>query len=816
MPTKLTFPEASVSTGISLQTSTSVPQFVFESDPTSGLLYDGGDLQIVVQGSTVAQVSQTSLVCLGNVDVVGVIAGSGQQGLTGLNVAASPAIANVEITNGYWSTLFTSVLLADSSSEYAVINGTNFSPGTAVQVVSNSSSKNALAVSYNGSTQLRAHLPSRPAGVYQLTVITPTGATASTSITYSNTPTWVTQSDLGNVSWNVPFSVQLEAIEPDTGGAITYAYAPGIFLNPPQTTLSNNGVLSGTITSVTSNTSYTFYAEAMDAQDQTSVQEFQLNFIVTPFLGGALSASSLYDVMENMAPTSSETPTAGGTLTLNGVSVGSYDYTIRNASVVPPYFLESDWFTSTEDTRSSLIKIFGDLTIPVWMTLQPNVRKLFTVIYVAGNLYLDGSISMKARGANHSLTPSGNVVIYTGTLDDAGTSVTNPYIPSTGGTGAASVTSSAGTVAGNAGGSAAGGAVRATGGGGSGGIRQNYSNGLTTTGGSGSAGTSFSGGSGGGGAWSNQGGNGGNAIANGGAGGSGYINNLNNNGGVSGNNPYAGGGAGNPGGTGVGLLAEPPNLSTASGSGTGPFTLNGYTIRASSVWSSTYAPPNAFNKTNLNFEDCWHSGQSTTLPQWIQLDLPTEKKFVSYAVSGRLVYDVSPRSWEIQGSDTKSWYTVDTRTNDTSVTLGGTATFTIANPGFYQYYRMYITASSNGTYVGIAELEFYESANNDGESGTGGTLVIFVKGSVYGSGTVIADGSNGGTNAVSGNAGVSGGGASGGGSVTLIAGQNLSTVTVSAAGGIGGAGGGSCADGTCPGGSGGAGGDGTASVLTIV
>ena len=119
-------------------------------------------------------------------DVVGVIAGSGQQGLTGLNVTATPTITNVDITNVYWSTLSTSVLLADSLSEYVVINGTTFSPGTAIQMVSNSSAKNALDVSYNGPSQLA--------------------------------PAWVTQSDLGNVSWNTPFPCKWRPSNPIQAG----------------------------------------------------------------------------------------------------------------------------------------------------------------------------------------------------------------------------------------------------------------------------------------------------------------------------------------------------------------------------------------------------------------------------------------------------------------------------------------------------------------------------------------------------------------------------------------------------------------------
>lgn len=370
------------------------------------------------------------------------------------------------------------------------------------------------------------------------------------------------------------------------------------------------------------------------------------------FAGGMLAGSSLYTIMESVGRSSTETPTAGGVLS-SGV-IG-YDYTICNTSRRVTSFVPTEWFTSTQDTRVSLIKVHGDLTITNGVIFQPSVRKLFTVLYITGDLVLDGVISMTGRGASHSATSAIILAVYTGTVDEAGTPVTGPYLSPSGGTGATAVSSSAGTVAGNNGGAIGGGAVRATGGGGGGGIRQNLNNATTTTGGGGSAGTTYSGGSGGGGAWSNVGGTAGSGAASGGAGGNGLVNG-------SGQNPTAGGGAGNGGGAGAGTSAAAAN----------------------------------------------------------------------------------------------------------------------------------------------------------GGSGTGGVLVIFVKGTLYGSGSITADGLAGGSIAVSGNAGVSGGGGSGGGSVTVIAGQNASTVTVSAVGGAGGLGAGDCAQGTCPGGTGGKGGDGTASIMTII
>lgn len=220
------------------------------------------------------------------------------------------------------------------------------------------------------------------------------------------------------------------------------------------------------------------------------------------------------------------TPTDGGALTINSQPVGNFEYTTRNSSTTVSSFTSSDWFTTTKDTTSSWIIVNGDLTINSGQTFTPPVRKLFTVVYVTGNLVCNGTISMTGRGANHSgtgdsggLTQPVDIRIGTGTFG----SVSNPQIPSSGGAGGG-VRSTTGANNGTSG------TLGGSGGGGSG---YAFSGGIA---GSGSDATCFSGGSGGGGAY---GGTGGNAGIYGGAGGNGSQQ----------TGILVTGGAGNPGGT---------------------------------------------------------------------------------------------------------------------------------------------------------------------------------------------------------------------------------------------------------------------------
>lgn len=252
----------------------------------------------------------------------------------------------------------------------------------------------------------------------------------------------------------------------------------------------------------------------------------------TRFYGGAIAQADLYALVQEMAtaPATPISSTAVQTLTINSQSLGTYDYLVVEGNTTISAFTAADWFTTIEDSRAAFIVVKGNLTINAGQVLTPAVRKLFTVLYVTGNLIVNGGISMSQRGANHSGTGnSGGAVtaaairIATGTFS----SVVNPQVPAAGGAGAWGSESSFNSYGvpgdgGTAGGTGGGGAGGAIGTGGAGG---------------GAAGTSFSGGAGTG---STRDSTSSYAGTNGGAGSA-----------ASGSASELGGGAGNPGGTGA-------------------------------------------------------------------------------------------------------------------------------------------------------------------------------------------------------------------------------------------------------------------------
>lgn len=211
------------------------------------------------------------------------------------------------------------------------------------------------------------------------------------------------------------------------------------------------------------------------------------------FNGGNITYGSLYEAVQAMAAyATSSAPTAGGTLTINGVSLGPYDFCVKQGAQTISAFTATDWFTATQDTRSAFVVVNGALTINAGITVIPTVRKLFLVVYCTGPLTLNGTVSMSLRGANHSgtgnsggATTAGAIRIATGTFSG----LTNPTILAAGGSGGAA----------NSGAGGSAGSSICTGGGGGGGRGSSNTANPSWGSGAGAGGTCFSGGAGGGG-----------------------------------------------------------------------------------------------------------------------------------------------------------------------------------------------------------------------------------------------------------------------------------------------------------------------------
>jgi hypothetical protein len=128
---------------------------------------------------------------------------------------------------------------------------------------------------------------------------------------------------------------------------------------------------------------------------------------------GTLSATSILSLARSLVndvypPVNfTETPQAAGTLELGGLSLGLLDIMVIPGQTIDPSISDanSQLFSQREDVASAWILVKGNLTLQD-SVIQPSKRKLFTVVYVTGNLTINGTsqISMTQRGANHSGT----------------------------------------------------------------------------------------------------------------------------------------------------------------------------------------------------------------------------------------------------------------------------------------------------------------------------------------------------------------------------------------------------------------------------
>lgn len=146
---------------------------------------------------------------------------------------------------------------------------------------------------------------------------------------------------------------------------------------------------------------------------------------------------------------------------------------------------------------------------------------------------------------------------------------------------------------------------------------------------------------------------------------------------------------------------------------------------ASSSSNNFDGPFRAFNKTNVNDGDCWHSGNmsnsmSSSNPAWLQIQFPSPIRISYYSITSR--NDVNnvyfPTIWRVQGSnDGTNWTNLESNRTTTSWSANETRTFisNIDSSTRYTFFRLriegsrYLTgnASNDNSWVTIGEWRLY-------------------------------------------------------------------------------------------------------------
>jgi hypothetical protein len=182
------------------------------------------------------------------------------------DVSLGVKIANVQIANSSYSILDDTAVALEGG--YLVINGAGFASGCQVIVGANT----ATSTTFVNSTTIRAQVGAADAGTKTIYVVNTDGGTAIrvNGLTYSATPTWVTGSTLTETAVDEAISIQLDA-----SGATSYQVQTGSTL-PTGLSLAANGLLSGTVTGIEDETTYSFTIEAIDDENQESPRSFSI------------------------------------------------------------------------------------------------------------------------------------------------------------------------------------------------------------------------------------------------------------------------------------------------------------------------------------------------------------------------------------------------------------------------------------------------------------------------------------------------------------------------------------------------------------
>ena len=159
------------------------------------------------------------------------------------------------------------------SGGYIVLTGSDFQSGAQVLI----GNTPATSTSFVNSTILRAEVPAKPAGTYNLFVVNPDGGTAIrvNGITYSTIPSFSTATTLAQQRNGKEFGLNLSASS--DSNIISYANTTTL---PVGTILLANGYFYAPVnTSATSDTTYTFTAKATDTENQDGFKEFNITFL---------------------------------------------------------------------------------------------------------------------------------------------------------------------------------------------------------------------------------------------------------------------------------------------------------------------------------------------------------------------------------------------------------------------------------------------------------------------------------------------------------------------------------------------------------
>lgn len=208
---------------------------------------------------------------------------------------AANSVTSAKVLDGATGPQVTSVsgVLTPSVAGDITITGVGFSGSNVfVDVGVTTALTAATSVTNTSSTSLTATIPALSAGTYKLHVVNSDGKSAMfpTGVLVSVAPTWTTAA--GALEQGLAGESYSDTVAASSDSAITYSVKSGSSLPSGLSLNSSTGVISGTMPSDSSSTTYNFTLTATDAESQEADRAFSIyNLVVDKafvFTGGSL------------------------------------------------------------------------------------------------------------------------------------------------------------------------------------------------------------------------------------------------------------------------------------------------------------------------------------------------------------------------------------------------------------------------------------------------------------------------------------------------------------------------------------------------
>ena len=290
------------------------------------------------------------------------------------------------------------------------ITGTNFQSGATVKFIGNDGTEYASpTVTVNSATSISARVPTSVTNAnepFDVKVTNASGLTGSKldAFNVNGSPAWQTSSgSVGTVTEGASANIQLSATDPE-GDAVTYAETTSN-LSGAGFSISSGGLITGTASAVSSDTTTSFTARATSSTNNTSDR----NFTIITADEGILGSAEFY-----IDPSDSRSWSGSGSTLTNITSYGSKSGDTTNLSLNSNAVVTSSGITSIVHDNSNgynapsatIGNISGNLqnyTIAFFLKVDDTNSNDDTGIFMYGNKSQNEAIGGNIYGNNNQI-----------------------------------------------------------------------------------------------------------------------------------------------------------------------------------------------------------------------------------------------------------------------------------------------------------------------------------------------------------------------------------------------------------------------------